>query len=303
MNIFDLQIQSTASDGKHSPRQLVEMAQEQGLRVIAITDHDTIGGVEEALAAGKEFGIRVIPGIEMSVEDHDAHILGYGIDYKNAALLEELERFRRGRVEGAKKMVEKFQEAGFVLEWEDVVKEASGVVGRPHIVRAILKRPENKEKLGPIKSSHDFFEVYFQKGSPFYIRRTHISAPKAVALIHRAGGVAVWSHPAIHFENDYAGLEVFLQQLVSWGIDGVEVCNPSHTEDDAEFIASLALKYNLLQTAGSDFHIKEPPREPNEKGLRPAATVGDYRTFGFSFEHTISKLDDMLQGRSSNGST
>lgn len=297
MNTIDLQIQSTASDGKHSPRELVEMAKSNGLKAIALTDHDTIGGVEEALLAGRERGVRVIPGIEMSVEEHDAHILGYGLDYKNPALLKELEKFQQGRIEGAKKMVEKFKEAGFALDWEDVLREAKGTVARPHIVRAILKRPENKEKLGPVKTAHDFFEAYFQEGSPFFVKRTHISAKDAIALLRGAGGLAIWSHPALHFKNDYPGLEEFLQKLIGWGIDGIEVFNPSHTEDDVEFLQGLAIKYNLLRTAGSDFHTTENAQVVSDRGLRSAATVGDYNTFGFSTEDIMAVLDGAMARR------
>lgn len=308
-NIFDLQIQSTASDGKHSPRDLVKMAKELGLQTIAITDHDTVGGIAEALMAGGEFGIRVIPGIEMSVEEHNAHILGYGIDYKNQRLLEELEKFRQGRIEGARAMMENLKKnEGFVMEWEDVLKEATGsVVARPHLVRAIMNRPENKEKLGGISSMHDFFAKYLLDDNPNYVKRTHISVKDAIALIRAAGGVAVWSHPVIHFRGkesrggehisptDFDALEKFLSELISWGILGIEVFNPSHTEDDMEFLQGFATKYNLLRTAGSDFHEKgDHPADP-VSGLHSARTLGDYETHGFLTDDIVSKLDEVMK--------
>lgn len=308
MNTFDLQIQSTASDGKHSPRDLVKMAKEIGLQTIAITDHDTVGGVSEAFMAGGEFGVRVIPGIEMSVEEHNAHILGYGIDYKNFRLLAELERFKQGRIEGARAMLENLKKnEGFVVEWKDVLHEATGsVVARPHLVRAIMARPENKEKLAGISSMHDFFEKYLTDDNPNYVRRTHISAKDAIALINEAGGVAIWSHPAIHFKGkekrgasdlssaDYDALENFLNDLTGWGLLGVEVFNPSHTEDDAEFLQGLAVKYNLLRTAGSDFHEKgDHPADP-VSGLHSARMLGDYETHGFPTDDIISKLDEAV---------
>lgn len=308
MNSFDLQIQSTASDGKHSPREIVQMAKDAGLAVIAMTDHDTVGGVGEALRAGGEFGVRVIPGIEMSVEEHNAHILGYGIDYNNPQLLAELEKFKQGRIEGARAMMENLKKnEGFVVEWDDVLREATGsVVARPHLVRAIMNRPENNDKLGGISGMHDFFEKYLTDDNPNYVKRTHISAKDAITLINGAGGVAVWSHPAIHFRGkesrggatllstDYDALEKFLNELIGWGISGIEVFNPSHTEDDAEFLQSAAAKYNLLRTAGSDFHEKgDHPADP-VSGLHSARTLGDYETYGFPTDDIVPGLDETI---------
>ncbi|TSC78475.1 MAG: phosphotransferase domain-containing protein [Parcubacteria group bacterium Gr01-1014_33] len=317
MNTIDLQIQTTASDGKHTPREVVAMAQDEKLETIAITDHDTVSGVEEGVRAGEEFGVRVIPGIEISVEERGAHILGYGIDCKNEALLAELEKSKQGRIEGARKMVENLKNAGFVVEWEDVVREATGaVVARPHLARAVLNRIENKEKLGKISTSHDFIQKYLTDDNPNYVRRTHIAAKDAITLIREAGGVAIWSHPAIHFypvrsksslatitpyddrtsdgvEGDYAELEEFLRQLIDWEIEGLEVFNPSHSEDDVEFIESLAAKYKLLRTAGSDFHEKGD-HAPDARGLHSARAVGDYDTYGFSTEDIISNLDSAM---------
>lgn len=289
------------------------MAAEQGLRVIAITDHDTVGGVEEALKAGEEFKIRVIPGIEISVEEHGAHILGFGIDHNDPKLLEYCEEARRRRVEGARKMVENLKNAGFVVEWNDVLNEAAdGVVARPHIARAILNRSENKEKLGGASTVHEFIEKFLGNESPYYVKRSHIAAKDAIVLIHEAGGVAVWSHPAIHFhmvpggedgaERNYEGLEKFLNDLRGWSIDGMEVFTPSHAEDDVEFIQGLIQKFNLLRTAGSDFHEKGQDKKaaPTEQGvveLRSAAYVGDYPTYGFSTEDIIPKLDEAMRRR------
>lgn len=334
MNIIDLQIQTTASDGKHSPRECVLMAKENGLSVIAITDHDTVDGVEEALTVGGETGVRVIPGIEISVKEKGAHILGLGIDYKNPELLRFSEEAKRWRIDSAKKMIENLRAGGFVIEWEDVEKEASGgIVARPHIARAILRRPENKEKLVDISTVHDFIERFLYNESPYYVGREAVLAKDAISLIHRTGGVAIWSHPAIHFHfpsqratdvppmeyssvipsinekrqktrtvMDYEALEKFLGELIAWEIDGLEVFTPSHTEDDVEFLLGLVVKYNLLKTAGSDFHerCQEKKASPTEYGvqiLHSAAFVGDYETHGFSTEGIISQLDEAIKKR------
>lgn len=273
------------------------MAKKGGVAVISITDHDTMDGVPEALQAGSELGVRVVFGIEMSVEEHGAHILGYGIDYANEALAAECGRAKESRIEGAKKMVELLRKNdGFAVEWEDVLREAarSSVVARPHIVRTILARPENKDRVGNM-TMHDFFEKYFADNGPNYVPRAHIHVKDAIALLHNAGGVAVWSHPIIpDFRGDYDGLEKFLKELVSWGIDGIEVFNPAHTEDDIEFLYGLAAKYKLLRTAGSDFHeIGKHHRSP--EGLHSAEDIGDYETYGFPTDDIISKLDAAIE--------
>lgn len=296
MNTIDLQIQSIASDGKHAPREIVMMAKELGLRTIALTDHDTVAGLREAAAAGQELGIAVIPGIELSVEEHNAHLLGYGIDYQNQELLQALEEYRQSRIEGAKKIVENLRvNEGLVIEWEDVVKEAAGAstVTRPHIVYAAMKRPENKEKLAEngVHDKGSFFEKYLSDKSRNFVKRAHVSAKDAIALVHRAGGVAVWSHPPIpDFQGGkYDELEEFLKELVNYGINGLEVFSASHTEDDAEFLEAAARRHNLLRTAGSDFHERgEHTRFSN--GLHSADRLGDYETHGFSIDDIVPDL-------------
>lgn len=296
MNTFDLQIQSTASDGKHTPRDLVEMAKRGGVGIISITDHDTVAGVSEALELGNELKVRVIPGIEISVEEHGAHILGYGIDHTNKQLQEFAARFKEERSTRAKNILENLKKnEGFFIEWEDVLREVgnAAAITSPHLVYAVMKRQENQEKLSRdgVRSKQDFYERYLAEGGPNEVKREHFSARQAIELIHGLGGAAVWSHPAVHFERNYDGLEKFLTELTEWKIDGVEIFSPSHTEDDMEFLEGLAQKYHLLRTAGSDFHAAEPPSEPNERGLRSAVKIGDYETFGFSTDAIVPKLD------------
>lgn len=298
MYTIDLQIQSTASDGKHTPREIVGMARDLHLAAIALTDHDTVAGVSEAFAAGGECGVRVISGIEISVEEHGAHILGYGIDHRNEALLGRLAQCADERIAGAKKILENLRAAGFVADWDDVMREATGaVVARPHIARAVLARAENRAMLGGIATSHDFIERYLTDGSPYYVRRSHISAKDAITLIHTAGGIAVWSHPAIHFRENAEELETFLKQLKEWSIDGIEVFNPSHTEDDVELLQGLAAKYGLLRTAGSDFHEQGDHAADPVSGLHSARTLGDFETYGFPLDDILPHLDEAMARR------
>lgn len=295
---LDLQIQSTASDGKHTPREIIGMAKEQGVGIVAITDHDTVDGVLDALVAGNERGVRVIPGIEMSVDEYGAHILGYGINVQDAELQRRLSGFQESRIAGAKKMIQNLRAAGFVVDWEDVEREATGkTVARPHIARAIMSRAENKEKLGDATTVHAFIEKFLTDESPHYVPRSTISAKDAIALLHASGGVAIWSHPAIHFRNNYDGLEQFLSELMGWGLDGLEVCNPSHTEDDVEFLEGLSAQHNLLRTAGSDFHEAGAHPRDATTGLHSAETIGDFETYGFSIETIVEKLDAAIAAR------
>ena len=242
--------------------------------------------------------VRVIPWIEMSVEEHGLHILGYGIDCADEKLLHNLEESKQGRIAGAQQMVTNLQHSGFTVTWDDVLAQTTGaVVARPHLARAVLSHPENKAKLGGVSTAHDFIETFLADDNPNYVRRTHISAATAIELIRHAGGIAIWSHPAIHFRNDPDGLERMLQQLIGWGIKGIEVFNPSHTEDDIEYLEGLATKYNLLRTAGSDFHEARPSQRDGQ-GLHAAEYIGDYETYGFSTADIIEKLDGaMEQGR------
>ena len=298
MNTIDLQIQSKASDGVHPPRELIRMAKERSIETVSLTDHDTVAGVSEALQAGEEFGVRVIPGIEISVEDKGVHILGYGIDYQSSILNERLLTVaKNSRFEAAQKIVENLKKAGFRVEWEDVLREVTGsVVARPHIAQAVLKRPENKEKLGGIETVHDFIEAHLTDESPNYVPRAHISAGDAIALIHEIGGATVWSHPAVQFNGDYEGLEQFLEKLRRAGLDGIEVFNPSHTEDDMEFLQTLTAKYELLTTAGSDYHGFDT-RVPSqsEAQMHSAQFIGDYQTYGFSTERIVTFLDEAIR--------
>ena len=295
-NSFDLQIQSIASDGKHSSSEIVEMAHAAEVTTIALTDHDTVAGVEEFLAKSKELGLRALPGIELSVEDHHAHILGYGIDPAHPELQKAIESLRESRTEGAKKIVENLKtNEGFNIEWDDVLREAahSATITRPHIVSAVMAKPENAEKLrrDGVRDKNGFFETYLSDKGRNFVSRTHMSAEDGIRLIHAAGGVAVWSHPPIPDFTDggYDNLEKFFLELLGWGIDGIEVFSASNREDDVEFLYGLAEKHEVLKTGGSDFHeAGTHPRSP--WGLHSADRIGDFETYGFPTDDIVPRL-------------
>lgn len=294
---IDLQIQTSTSDGKLTPAECVGLAKKNGLHTIAITDHDTVAGVEEAEAEGEKLGVKVIPGIEISAEDHGVHILGFGVGIHHEPLLKMLAEFAEGRRNRAREMVERFATDGFSITWDDVMAESHGaVVGRPHIVDAILKRPENKKRLGGITNRGEFFKQFFGNSSKYYVRHAGISARDTIQLIHDAGGVAVWSHPPVpDFSGKYRELEEFLEELIGWGLDGVEALGPSLTAGDAKCLDRLAAQYQLLRTAGSDFH------EVSDQGTKPwprsASTIGEYPAYSFSTNGILEALDLAIQRR------
>ena len=289
MNTIDLQIQSTASDGKYSPAELVKMAHDAKLETISITDHDTVDGIWEAVKAGKEFGVKVIPGIELSCAfmEREFHVLGFGVDYHHQELLARLKEFQEARKQKTEKIVKKLQEAGFYITFEDVLRYATGsTIARPAIAEAVLKNSENKELLGGITTIHEFINTYLVTGKPTYVDRRPVEVKDAIELLHRAGGVAVWSHPAIHFNGDYKKLEEILKIFIAYDIDGLECFHPDYSEDDTEFLNVLAGKYGILRTAGSDFHRND------EAGKKEGAPeLAYYQTFDFSLDDIVPNLE------------
>ncbi len=311
MNNIDLHIHSNHSDGKFSVKELIDMACEKKLEIISLTDHDNVFGVEEALKRGEAAGIRVIPGVELSVMEGDQkfHILGYGIDFKNKKLLSELEVSRRARIEGAKKLVEFFKQLGFYLEYEDILNYAKGEsVGRPHVGQALLSKHENKRRLEEegISNLSDFFNKYFSKGNEIGIFLKYISPRDGINLIHNSGGVAVLAHPICYFcfnpnldktsdkqslVCDYQGLENYLKILIDYELDGIEIFHEGdtgHNRDNVKFLSNLVQKYNVLSTAGSDFH----PFQFKNGQDKP---LGYYETYGFSIRGLIEKLDEAIK--------
>lgn len=288
MNAFDLQIQSSASDGKYTPRELVKRASVLGIGIVAITDHDTVDGVSEALSAGEDHGVEVIPGIELSA--HEAgwgiHILGFGIDHENLELLGALAEAQRGRADRAKEIVKRLQQAGFQITYEDVLHYATGSsVGRPHIARAVLGNPENKKMLGGVTDIGEFIRNFLVVGKSTYVERENMSAKEAIDLIHNSNGVAVWSHPAIN-ASDAIHLQALLQKFIAYGLDGLEAFNPSHTEEQTRALEKLARERSLLISGGPDFHTDEAANTRTEGGMELAS----FLTYGLDVAEVIPKL-------------
>ncbi len=246
MSRVDLHIHSTVSDGVLSPEEIVRKSAEAKLTVIALTDHDTVDGIAPALEAAKAFPwLKLIPGVEIStyVPKGEVHVLGYFIDYTNHELQAALKRMRNSRQERAKLMITKLSNLGLPIEWERVQEIAgSGSIGRPHIAQAMLEK-------GYIASIKEAFTKYIGWGGPAYIERDKMTPVEAVELILRANGLPVLAHPLTI--ND---LEAMIIGLKATGLVGIEVYYKNYTEDERNRLVSLANRYSLIATGGSDYH-------------------------------------------------
>jgi len=253
LSYIDLHTHTTASDGTLTPRELVSLAVEIGLSAIAITDHDTVGGVEEALSEGRKLGLEVIPGIEISAEfEREMHILGYYIDYCSPILQESLQRLQEFRKRRNPQIVEKLRQLGFLITIEEVEREAGGeIIGRPHIAKALVRK-------GYVKSIQEAFEYYLSDGKPAYIKKEKLTPQEAIQTILTAGGLPVLAHPKyLALNQDRLGK--LIDQLVQWGLKGIEVYYSAHSVGETRRYLALAKKYELLVSGGSDFHgINKP---------------------------------------------
>ena len=257
---FDLQSHSTCSDGALAPREVVAAAHAAGVELLALSDHDTVDGVDEALEAATAHGLGVVPAAELSAIDgerEDLHVLGYGLDHRSAELLETLARFRADRGARAQRMADALREAGLEL---DVPDRGERPVGRPHLAQAAFEHPANRMRLREegIVNFSQLLEAYLIPGAPAYRRRTTPTVPEAIAAIHAAGGVAVWAHP---FWDVDAGAEVLalVDRFAAEGLDGVEAFYVTHTEQQTRLVAEHCAERGLLTTGSADFHGPDHP--------------------------------------------
>ncbi|SFJ06742.1 PHP domain-containing protein [Thermoflavimicrobium dichotomicum] len=248
MSLADLHAHTTASDGLFSPRDLVKHAHAKGLQAVAITDHDTVDGVEEARQEGEKWGIEVVPGVELSTLWHgkEIHVLGYYIETNHSHLLEKLQAQRDTRKLRNQMMIEKLNELGIPIQMDDVLKKKRSHssklnVGRPHIAEVLVE-------MGVVSSINEAFDKYLGKDGLAYVTPQRISPFEAIDLIKKSGGVAVLAHPGLYKQDD------LIPQLVSHGLVGLEVNHPDHTDEDKKRYQEWVKKYHLIATAGSDFH-------------------------------------------------
>ncbi len=239
----DLHAHSTASDGALSPTAVVEAAQRAGLSALALTDHDTLAGVPEAERAAEVAGLRLVPGVELSVHQgtHEVHLLGLHIR-DVSALQDELELYRHRRRARAVAIVGKLNALGVPLTMDEVlVAAAGGAVGRPHVAKALIAGNH-------VRDARDAFDRYLGAGRPAYVDKERLDIADGIALIHHAGGIAVLAHPAGE------GTRARLEPLIAAGLDGVEIRHPSHNAEDIKRLGALTEFFGLVPSGGSDWH-------------------------------------------------
>jgi predicted metal-dependent phosphoesterase TrpH len=257
---FELQSHSIHSDGELSPAGIVNAARDAGVELLALTDHDSVDGVEEAATAASEAGIRLVTGVEISVLDPaatDLHVCGYLVDPANQALLEQLARSRSDREQRAQRMIEALTECGWAVDQSllEARAAAGGTVGRPHLAQAVVAHPDNATRLEQeqLAEPSAFLVAYLIEGRPAYREREAPTVEQAIQLIHGAGGVAVWAHP---FWDVSAAPEVLahLDRFVGLGLDGVEAFYVTYTREQTELLVASCQQRDLLTTGSSDFH-------------------------------------------------
>lgn len=256
---FDLQSHSTHSDGALEPAAVVARAGEAGVKLLALSDHDTVAGVEEALRAAAQAQIAVVPAVEISAlhnDQEDLHILGYGLDHRDPGLLQALSRFQADREARAEKMATALGEAGLAVDEELLAAQRrSGSIGRPHLARAVHGHPANADRLAAeaLDGPEQVLEAYLLPGRPGYRQRTTPTVREAIGVIHEAGGVAVWAHPFWDIDSREQVLET-LERFAGWGLDGVEAFYVTYSETQTWALADAARRLGLLTTGSADFH-------------------------------------------------
>lgn len=245
---FDLQSHSTHSDGALAPAEVVATAANAGVTLLALTDHDSVDGVPEALDAARVRNIDVVPAAELSsvhADNEDLHILGYALDHTDSTLLDALEDFRQDRVRRIFAMAQKLRDAGFVLDDPD-----HPAPGRPHLANALLEHNAAKLREQGITSRDEVFAAYLVPGTPTYVGRQRPTVQQAIDVIHAAQGVAVWAHPYWDVEDPLPTLA----QFVEYGIDGVEAFYATYSEEQTRALYGFARERGLLTTGSADFH-------------------------------------------------
>jgi hypothetical protein len=263
----DLHVHSTASDGTVRPRDLVALALERGLSVLAIADHDSVEGLAEAQQAAEDTPLTLVPAVELSaVTPHgdDVHVLGYFIRGDDRHLREHLTDLRSARLNRAEAMVEALSDAGYSVTIDDVLTlSEGGAVGRSHVARALVAA-------GHAQSVADAFRRLIGRGRPFYVSKDVRSPQEAISCVHDAGGLAVVAHPGV------SRLDHIISDLAACGLDGLEAYHADHSPQERARYAAMAADLGLLVTGGSDFHGPAAPNPPIGSVDIPAETVAAF---------------------------
>ncbi len=249
MGRLDLHLHSTHSDGSQPPAEIIAMAHKADVRALAITDHDILTGLPDAVEAARPLGIDVIPGVEISsrFDDDELHILGYYFDPADPTLLARLETLRESRHRRNPLIVERLRDLGVSLTYDEV-RELAGTdaVGRPHIARLLMEK-------GHVKTAKEAFDRYLARGKAAYVARELPEPTEAIRWIRDAGGVAVLAHP-LWVKRTGEALRKLCEKLKEAGLGGIEVHYSTHTPQQTSDFLNLARHLDLLVTGGSDYH-------------------------------------------------
>ena len=250
--MIDLHCHSTASDGTVPPEELPAMARKIGLKALALTDHDTVNGVEAFLDAAKDVpDVRCIPGIELACRlesGEHCHIVGLFVDYKNDMLQQLCNQIIEWREERNRNILEKLSELGMPLDYETLkARHADTVVGRPHIAEEMVN-------CGYCKTIRDAFEKYISRGRPAYCVREVPDGPTCLQAIHEAGGLAIWAHPMTSSSRTQPKCLAIATELLKFGLDGIEAYYSEHSMAQQDTVLKIAAQLNLAVSGGSDFH-------------------------------------------------
>ncbi len=260
MSKIDLHVHTTASDGTVSGRGVAGLAHDMGLAAIAVTDHDTVSGYAEAAAAGRELGIEVVPGIEISTKyGGPIHILGYYIDPQSEKLRPVLDWVVHDRDERNRKMAELMAADGLPVSYDEMHRRFGGVIGRPHFAEVLVE-------LGMADNVQDAFDKYVEKGRKYYLPRNFLSIERSVEIIAEAGGVPVLAHP-FQYKRDDAGLREIIEHCMDYGLGGIECRYSGYGADKVAYLEALADEYHLVKTGGSDFHGENKPHIALGRGI------------------------------------
>ena len=244
--MIDLHMHTVFSDGASQPEALIQAILEQKLEAIAVTDHDNTDSLALVQKAAEGTSLEIIPGIEINTvwNGQEVHVLGYYIDPEGELLQEVMQRHRQARRDQMQEMTKKLQAAGLKVTYEDIQSrsENEGMLGRPHVARTLLEK-------GYVRSISDAFNRYLNSKAPTYVRRNTVTPHEAVEAIYESGGIAVIAHP-----GEMEGIEALTVDLMNYGLRGLEAYHRSHTPPLIEFHSTLAEKYGLIVTGGTDFH-------------------------------------------------
>jgi len=245
----DLHVHSLYSDGTNTPKELLDQALKLKLSAVALTDHDTVDGVEEAIHYGRKHGIMVFSGLEVSASNQDTslHILGYGVNHKHEGLKNWLVPIQRGREKRNRTIIKKLQQQNIDIQIEELERFSHcGQTGRPHIARLLVHK-------NVTRTMEQAFQLYLRRGRPAWAERFAYSAAETIAMIHRAGGIAVLAHPGL-LDPGFTMQPRLVAELAEYGLDGLEAYYQSHSIAMRQQLLKLADKHQMIVTGGSDFH-------------------------------------------------